>query len=86
MREELRERGIKQKDFAQVTGIQATHLNEFIKGRRNLDEGLALKLESQLGIPFKTWMNLHNGYMYECKVLNKKRRKYIGYSCDLPLQ
>ena len=73
LREELRERGIKQKDFAQTIGVQATHLNEFINGKRNLNEDLAMKLESQLGIPFKTWMNLHNGYMYECKALNEKR-------------
>ena len=65
LREELRERGIKQKDFAQSIGVQATHLNEFIKGKRNLNEDLAMKLESQLGISFKVWMNLHNGYMYE---------------------
>ena len=73
LREELQERGIKQKDFAQAIGVQATHLNEFIKGKRNLNEDLAMKLESQLGIPFKTWMNLHNGYMYECKALDEKR-------------
>lgn len=73
LREELRERGVKQKDFAQLLGVQATHLNEFIKGKRNLNEELAMKLESQLGIPYKTWMNLHNGYIYECKALNEKR-------------
>lgn len=73
LREELQERGIKQKDFAQAIGVQATHLNEFIKGKRNLNEELAMKLESQLGVPFKTWMSLHNGYMYECKALNEKR-------------
>ena len=73
LREELQERGIKQKDFAQSIGVQPTHLNEFIKGKRNLNEDLAMKLETQLGIPYKTWMNLHNGYMYECKVLDEKR-------------
>ena len=73
LREELQERGIKQKDFAQSIGVQATHLNEFIKGKRNLNEDLAMKLESQLGVPYKTWMNLHNGYMYECKALDEKR-------------
>lgn len=73
LREELQERGIKQKDFAQSIGVQATHLNEFIKGKRNLNEDLAIKLESQLGIPYKTWMNLHNGYIYECKALDEKR-------------
>ena len=73
LREELRERGIKQKDFAQSIGVQAPHLNEFIKGKRNLNEDLAMKLESQLGISFKVWMNLHNGYMYESKALKEKR-------------
>ena len=75
LREELQERGIKQKEFAQAIGVQATHLNEFIKGKRNLNEDLAMKLESQLGIPFKTWMSLHTGYMYECKVLDEKRKE-----------
>ena len=70
--EELKERGIKQKDFANAIGWQATHLNEFIKGKRNLNEDLAMRLESQLGIPFKTWMSLHNGYIYECKTLEKR--------------
>ena len=73
LREELQERGIKQKDFAQAIGVQATHLSEFINGKRHLNEDLAMKLESQLGIPFKTWMSLHNGYMYECKALDEKR-------------
>lgn len=72
LREELRERGITQKDFARAIGVQATHLNEFIKGKRNLNEELAMKLESQSGIPFKVWMNLHNGYMYESKALAEK--------------
>lgn len=73
LREELQERGIKQKDFAQVIGVQSTHLNEFIKGKRNLNEDLAMKLEKHLGIPFKTWMNLHNGYVYDCKVLEERK-------------
>lgn len=73
LREELQERNIKQKDFAQIIGVQSTHLNEFIKGKRNLNENLAMKLEKHLGIPYKTWMNLHNGYIYECKALEQKK-------------
>lgn len=67
LREELRERGIRQKDFARAIGMQATHLSEFINGRRDLNEDLAMRLEAQLGIPFKTWMRLHSGYIYERK-------------------
>lgn len=69
MREELRERGLKQKDFAQQISVQPTHLNAFIKGKRNLNEDLAMKLEKHLGIPFKVWMNLQNSYIYDCKAI-----------------
>ena len=71
LRVELQARGIKLKEFAQAIGVPATHLNEFIKGKRNLNEDLAMKLESQLGISFKIWMNLHTHYMDECKVLEE---------------
>ena len=75
LREELRERGVKQKDFAQAIGVQATHLNEFIKGKRNLNEDLAMKLESQLGIPFKTWMSLHTAICMNARYWMKRGLK-----------
>lgn len=73
LREELRERGIKQKELAQLIGMQPTHLNEFIKGKRNMTEDLAMKLEAQLGISYKTWMDLHNGYMYDINRINTRK-------------
>ena len=75
LREELQERGIKQKEFALLIGVQPTHLNEFIKGKRNLNEDLAMKLEKYLGIPYKSWMNLHNGYIYDCKAIEKRKNE-----------
>ncbi len=74
LREELKERGIKQKDFARMIGMQSTHLNEFIKGKRNLNEELALKLEKALGISYKNWMNLHSGYIYDCMAIDKRSK------------
>lgn len=71
MREELRERGLRQKDFAQQISVQPTHLNAFIKGKRNLNEDLAMKLEKHLGIPFKFWMNLQSSYIYDCKAIEQ---------------
>ena len=73
LREELRERGIKQKEFAQMIGVAPTHLNEFINGKRNLNENLAIKLEQALGISYKNWMNLHNGYVYDCKNIENRQ-------------
>ena len=72
LREELRERCLKQKDFAQQIGVQPTHLNAFIKGKRNLNEDLAMKLEAHLGIPFRVWMNLQNSYTYDCKAIEQR--------------
>lgn len=65
LREELQERGIKQKEFAQMIGVQEAYLNEFVEGKRTMDEALATKLEEHLGIPYKTWMNLHKGYLLD---------------------
>lgn len=72
LREELKERGFKQKDFAKMIGVQPTHLSEFINGKRNLNESLALKLEQALGISYKNWMNLHNGYVYDLKAIGQR--------------
>ncbi len=74
MREELRERGIKQNEFARLIGMHASHLNEFIKGRRNLNVDLAIKLEEHLGIPYTMWMRLHDGYMYDCKIIEERNK------------
>ena len=73
LREELQERGIKQKEFAQMIGVQAPHLNEFINGKRDLNEDLAMKLEQHLGIPYKTWMDLHNGYVYDSRAVEERK-------------
>lgn len=88
--EELRERGIRQKDFAKTIGVQPSHLNDFIKGRRNLTAELAMKLENALGIPYGTWMKLHDSYIYELKALREKaddERQAAAYetACDKTL-
>jgi len=64
LKKELKARGIKQKDFAKVIGMSAPNLSELIKGKRNVTESIAIKLEEALGIPFQNWMNLQNRYHY----------------------
>ncbi len=64
LKKELEARGIKQKDFAEVIGMPAPNLSELIKGKRNITESIAFKLEEVLGIPFQNWMNLQNRYYY----------------------
>ncbi|MBQ9474871.1 MAG: HigA family addiction module antidote protein [Bacteroidales bacterium] len=59
---ELDARGIKQNEFARAIGISTTHLNEFIKGKRNMNAELAIKFESELGISSDIWMRLQSNY------------------------
>lgn len=67
LKKELKARGIKQKDFAKTVGMPAPNLSELIKGKRNITEAIAIKLEEALGIPFQNWMNLQNRYHYVVK-------------------
>ncbi len=62
---ELEERGIKQKEFAQMLGMQASHLSEVLRGKRALSAELALKMEKAIGIPAKTLLNAQTQYELE---------------------
>lgn len=64
LREELKERDIKQKDFAAQIGMAPEHLSELICGKRNISKKVALKLEEALGISYSFWINMQNGYDY----------------------
>jgi HTH-type transcriptional regulator/antitoxin HigA len=75
LREELRERNIKQSAFAKQIGVQPTHLNEFIKGKRNLNSELAKKLESGLGISYSTWMEINSGYLYDSAAIYRREKE-----------
>ena len=64
---ELVERGISQKDFALQTGMQRSHLNELIKGKRPMTQAIADKIESALGISAIALVNLQTKYDYDTK-------------------
>ena len=51
LKEELKERGISQKNFAKKIEMQPSHLNEIIKGKRSITKQVADKFEEVLGIP-----------------------------------
>lgn len=72
LKEELRERGIKQKELARQMGIQASHLSEIICGKRPVTKSVADKLERVLGIPSIDWMRLQLAYEYDTMNLPRK--------------
>ena len=69
--QELKSRQISQREFAKTIEMQATHLNEIIKGKRNITPAIALKLENALGIKASFWMNLQS--QYECDLQRIKQ-------------
>ena len=80
--EELKERGIKQKDFAKSIGMEAPHLSALIHGKRNITPAIASRLESGLGIPASIWLNLQNQYNLHKGQEVKRRIPFIvdGYA------
>ena len=65
LKEELKERGISQKNFAKKIEMQPSHLNEIIKGKRSITKQVADKFEEVLGIPSIDWVKLQMVYDYD---------------------
>lgn len=77
LKNELGERGISQKEFAQMIGMRTSHLNEIIKGKRNITIHIADKLEQALGISSISWVNLQTQYDYDMKAISERKVREI---------
>lgn len=78
--EELKARNLRQKDFADAIGLQATHLSALIHGVRNFTPEIATKIESGLPeIPAAFWMKLQAQYNLD-RSRNSRGSRYVdGY-------
>ena len=70
LKEELRERKIKQRELSEQMGMQPSHLSEIVRGKRPMTKTVADKLEAVLGIPSIDWMRLQLAYDY--KILDQE--------------
>lgn len=70
--DELEDRGITQKDFAKAIGMEASHFNSLVKGKRRLTADIALKLEQELGIRYIVWMNMQNDYDRDVELIKQR--------------
>jgi antitoxin HigA-1 len=50
------------KDFAGALGIKTQYLRDIVKGKRNVTDRMALKLEKELGIEAGFWLRLQIAY------------------------
>lgn len=69
---ELKARGISQKNFAAQIAIQQSHLSEIIKGKRNITDQLAGKLEEALSIPAEHWIKMQAEYDFMTRLAEQK--------------
>lgn len=72
LRYELKDREISQKDFAVMIGMQKSHLNELIKGKRPITKPVADKIEEVLGISAVSLVNMQTQYEYDLKVIEQR--------------
>ena len=64
-KEQLVERGMKQKEFAVRMGMSEKHTSKLINGEVQLTIEMARKLEMVLGVPTQFWCNLESLYREE---------------------
>ncbi len=62
VRDEMRERGLTQKQLAALAGLTPTVVSEVVRAKRNVTEEIAASLEKALGIPVVMWLNLQSQY------------------------
>lgn len=84
LKEELKSRGIQQKDFAEKIGMQPTHLSALLNGKRNISVDVAAKLEHELGIPATFWMSLQDSYELDKKAMVKRGAQSETFTVTIP--
>ncbi|GAA4342089.1 HigA family addiction module antitoxin [Flaviaesturariibacter amylovorans] len=72
LKDELYARDIKQKDFAELTGIQPSQLNEIINKKRGINAEHALLIGKALEMDSQLWLNLQTNYDLDLARVNEK--------------
>ena len=66
IKDEIKARGISQKELAIRMGMETSNLSRLLKGE-NITPSIAVKLELALGIPSDYWLNLQSQYEVDAK-------------------
>ena len=84
LRDELKERGMTQKQLSAQTGIKPSVLSETINGKRAVSKNVAIALEKALGIPAEIWMNLQNQYDLDTTEIANRDHGLETFSVTIP--
>lgn len=75
LKDELRERGLSQKQLSEKTGIKASVISDTIAGKRSISLNVAIALEKALGISAEMWLNLQTQYNLDRAGIAKRESK-----------
>lgn len=86
IKDELKERGMTQKQLAAETGIKPSVLSETINGKRSLSLNVALALEKALGIPADIWMNMQTQYNLDTAQISERDNQRETIAVTIPVR
>ena len=86
IKDELKERGMTQKQLAAETGIKASVLSETINGKRNVSLSVAIALEKALGISADIWMNMQTQYDLDTANIAERDNQRETVSVTIPIR
>ena len=86
IKDELKERGMNQKQLAVLAGIKPSVLNETINGKRSMSLSVAVALEKALGISSDIWMNLQAQYDLDSANIVERDNQCETVSVTIPMR
>lgn len=86
IKDELKERGMTQKQLAAETGIKPSVLSETINGKRSLSLNVAVALEKALGIPADIWMNMQTQYNLDTAQISERDNLRETIAVTIPVR
>lgn len=86
IKDELKERGMTQKQLAMETGIKPSVLSETINGKRNLSLNVAIALEKALDIPADIWMNMQTQYELDSAQIAERDNQRETITITIPVR
>lgn len=74
IKEQLINRGMSQKEFADRMDFTEKHISDLIKGEASLTLDVANRLEMVLGVPAKFWINLEAIYREKLLLIKQENQ------------
>lgn len=84
--DELKERGLTQKQLAVETGFKPSVVSETIHGKRPVSVRMAGALERVLGIPAEYWLNMQSQYELDTMLIAERAEKKASFVVTIPVQ